>query len=184
MRLRSTFSIPIAALAAFSIASCNDAPVEVSSHEGLHDAAQMHAMESRAAGTTDAQAALITALHAETARYHASGQATRAGYEVASPCIAAPGLGGMGFHWVKGPAVDPVYNAHEPEAVLYDTNGKLVAIEYIVINIGQAAPTFEGHPFDVGGAPLPVAHWTLHVWLHEPNPNGIFTPFNPAVVCP
>jgi hypothetical protein len=28
-----------------------------------------------------------------------------------------------------------------------------------------------------------IAHWSLHVWLYEDNPNGVFTPFNPNVSC-
>ena len=186
MRSLSPFSSSIVtAIMAIGVASCQDAPSEVS-HESLHDAAQAHAMAAKSSAS--GSEALVKALHSATARYHSTGQATKAGYEVASPCVAAPGLGGMGFHWVKGPAVDPVFNAMEPEAVLYEPdkhgNMKLVAIEYIVVDIGQPAPTFGGQPFDVGGAPLPVPHWTLHVWLHKDNPNGIFTPFNPAVICP
>jgi hypothetical protein len=89
----------------------------------------------------------------------------------------------MGFHWVNGGEVDPVFDPMNPEAVLYGPNGKLVAVEYIVINTGQAAPTFDGQPFDVGGAPLPVAHWTLHVWLYQQNPSGLFFAWNPTIVC-
>ena len=93
----------------------------------------------------------------------------------------------MGFHWVNHAIVDPVFEPLEPEAVLYVPNGngklKLVAVEYIVINIGQPAPTFDGHPFDVGGTPIPVPHWSLHVWIHKDNPSGIFAPFNPTLSC-
>jgi hypothetical protein len=123
-----------------------------------------------------------------TMRFHSTQQATRAGYAVASPCVSVPGLGGMGFHWVNNTLVDPVFNALEPEAVLYEPgpNGslKFVAVEYIVINVGQPAPTFDGRPFDVGGTPVPVPHWSLHVWINRENPAGMFTPFNPDVVCP
>jgi hypothetical protein len=44
----------------------------------------------------------------------------------------------------------------------------LVAVEYIVIDVGQPAPT----------------HWSLHVWLWKDNPNGLFAAFNPDVSCP
>ena len=183
MRFSTTISMSIATLAVCSIASCVDSPSEVS-HEGLHDAAQIRAMESRASGLSSETAALVKAVHASTARYHSKVQATKAGHELASPCVAAPGLGGMGFHWVKFLNVNEVFNPLEPEALLYDTKGKLVAVEYIVVNIGQTAPTFGDQPFDVGGAPISAPHWTLHVWLHKDNPSGIFTPFNPAVTCP
>ena len=89
----------------------------------------------------------------------------------------------MGYHWVNGPLVDPTFDPLKPEAMLYDEHKHLIAVEYIVINVGQPAPTFDGQPFDVGGAPLPVAHWTLHVWLFKKNPNGLFNPWNPDVVC-
>ncbi len=122
-----------------------------------------------------------------TARYNSLKQATQDGYAVASPCIEAPGLGGMGFHYVNDTLVDPTFDALNPEAVLYepDKHGKLkfVAVEYIVIDIGQPAPTFGGQPFDVGGTPLPIPHWSLHVWVNKSNPNGLFTPFNPDVSC-
>jgi hypothetical protein len=123
-----------------------------------------------------------------TARYHSTAQATRAGYAEASECVAVPGLGGMGFHWANFGLVDPNFEPLRPEAVLYepgpDGELHLVAVEYIVINVGQPAPTFGGQPFDVGGTPVEAPHWSLHVWVHKDNPNGIFTPFNPAVACP
>jgi len=56
-------------------------------------------------------------------------------------------------------------------------------VEYIVINVGQPQPSFDGHPFDVGGTPVPVPHWSLHAWVHLDNPNGVHTPFNPSVSC-
>ena len=122
-----------------------------------------------------------------TMRFHSTTQATRAGYAVASGCVAVPGLGGMGFHWVNQSLVDPVFDPLNPEAVLYEPgpDGKLrfVGVEYIVINVGQPAPTFDGQPFDVGGTPIPVPHWSLHVWVNRENPNGLFTPFNPDVSC-
>lgn len=124
----------------------------------------------------------------ETARYHSQVQATKAGYAVASPCVALPGVGAMGYHWVNNALVDPVFDPLQPEAVIYGPDAKgrlqLVAVEYIVINVGQPRPSFEGQLFDIGGAPVPVPHWTLHVWLHLSNPNGLFNPWNPAVVCP
>ena len=132
--------------------------------------------------------ALLKEVHALSARFNSTIQAEKAGY-VADPfCVEAPGVGGMGHHWVNGGLVDPVFDAKQPEVMLYapDRNGtlKLVAVEYIVINAGQAAPTFDGQPFNVGGTPVPVAHWSLHVWLGKPNPSGLFAPFNPDVDCP
>jgi hypothetical protein len=123
-----------------------------------------------------------------TARFSSLTQAASEGYAVASACVAAPGLGGMGVHWLAQGLVDPVFDPAQPEAVLYEPqkNGQmeLVAVEYIVVDVGQPAPTFNGQPFDVGGTPRPIPHWSLHVWLFRENSNGMFTPFNPAVSCP
>jgi hypothetical protein len=94
----------------------------------------------------------------------------------------------MGFHWVNETIVDPVFDPMQPEALVYapDKHGKqrLVAVEYIVINVGQPAPVFDGQPFDVGGTPVPVPHWSLHVWAFENNPSGLFFPWNPTITCP
>lgn len=131
---------------------------------------------------------LLKALRAATARFHSTTQAIHAGYQVDDHCVSVPGLGGMGYHWVNGSFVDPVFELLKPEAVLYETgaggNLRLVAVEYIVVNTGQERPMFGDHPFDIGGTPLPVPHWSLHVWVHKENPSGIFVPFNPTVSCP
>ena len=98
------------------------------------------------------------------------------------------GLGGMGFHWVNPALVDPVFDPLQPEAVLYAPGPggqlRLIGLEYIVINTGQPAPQFGTQPFDVGGTPIQAPHWSLHLWLYEPNPSGLFAPFNPNVSCP
>ncbi len=161
------------------IAGCGEGPSEVS----LEALPAKVAVNEAAAGT----AGLVKAVRAGTARFHSQEQASRAGYAEASPCVSAPGLGTMGFHWVNDDLVDPTFEPLRPEALLYapdrNRNLKLVAVEYIVINVGQPAPTFAGHPFDVGGTPVPVPHWSLHVWAHRENPAGVFTPFNPALSC-
>jgi len=133
------------------------------------------------------QSALMKEVRQATARYNSITQAMQDGYVLASGCVEVPGLGAMGTHWVKGSLVDPVFDATAPEALLYlpESDGyRFVAVEYIVIDVGQPAPTFEGQAFDVGGTPVPVSHWSLHLWLYEANPNGTFTPFNPGVSCP
>ena len=53
-------------------------------------------------------------------------------------------------------------------------------------------PTFHGVPYDamaddpstaVDEAHMFEPHFDRHVWIHRVNPNGVFTPFNPAVTC-
>lgn len=190
--MRSQFSLSavaatLAAAATLGVLACSSAPSEVS-HESMHEAAQASAAESKNAGESAETSKLITQLHAATARYHSTQQATKAGYAVASPCVAHPTLGGMGYHWVNQAMVDPVFDPMNPEAVLYapDAQGKMkkVAVEFLVINVGQPRPYFGDHPFDINGSPIPVPHWSLHVWVDQENPAGVFTPFNPTVVCP
>ena len=164
----------------FVVFTACDSPADVHSHAN----ADVAFARAAVAGTGP----LAKQVHAATSRFHSTVQATRGGYAAASPCVAAPGLGGMGFHWVNESNVDPVFDPLQPEALLYEPDAKgnlhLVAVEYIVIDVGQPAPEFAGQPFDIGGTPVPVAHWSLHVWLHKTNPAGLFTPFNPDVVCP
>ena len=168
--------VSIASMAVLFAASCD------STRETDPMAGHNHPVGNPSAVRFDSD--LANKLRSATAKYHSKAEAAEAGYELASPCVAHPTAGGMGFHWVAGGRVDPVYDPMNPEAVLYGPNGKLVAVEFIVINAGQQAPTFDGHPFDVGGAPIPVPHWTLHVWLYQANPSGLFNAWNPTIVCP
>ena len=131
---------------------------------------------------------LLKSLRSATSKFHSTKQAIAAGYEADEHCVSVPGLGGMGYHWVNSLWVDPVFDPMKPEALLYATgpggNLRLIGVEYIVINTGQPRPMFGNRLFDIGGTPVPVAHWSLHVWVHEENPSGIFAPFNPNISCP
>lgn len=131
--------------------------------------------------------ATLRSVRQATARFHSTTVALAAGYEPTSHCVEAPGLGGMGYHWVNPGLVDPLFDPQEPEVVIYADgpggNLRLVAVEYIVIDVGQEHPSLGDQLFDVGGTPIAVPHWSLHVWLYEENPAGMFTPFNPNVSC-
>lgn len=133
-------------------------------------------------------AVLLKSVQFATSRFHSTTEAIKAGYVPDKHCVSVPGRGGMGYHWVNPSLVDEVFDPLQPEAVLYatgpDGNLRLVAVEYLVLNVGQPAPMFGNQPFDVGGAPIPAPHWTLHVWLYENNPSGMFAPFNPNISCP
>src|SRR5918999_3329897 len=136
----------------------------------------------KAVNAASSQPELLDALRRISARFHSERQAAKHGYLSDGHCVSSP-AGGMGVHWVNGSLVDPVFDPLHPESVNFapGPNGipKLVAVEYIVINVGQPAPTFGGQAFDVGGTPIPVPHWSLHVWLWKDNPSGLFAPFNP-----
>jgi len=135
----------------------------------------------------NAEAMLLQSVRRVTAKFHSTAQAIEAGYMPDDHCVSVPGLGGMGYHWVNPSLVDPDFDLLKPEAVLSATgpggNLRVIALEYIVINVGQPAPMFGDQPFDVGGTPVPVPHWSLHVWLYENNPSGLFAPFNPNISC-
>lgn len=128
---------------------------------------------------------LFAQVRKATAKYHNVEKAIADGYEPSMHCVYVEGLGGMGYHYVN--QIDATYDPLMPEALMYepDANGKLhlVGVEYIVIDEGQGQPYFGNYPFDIGGTPVPVDHYSLHVWIWKANPNGIYTPFNPDVSC-
>ena len=146
------------------------------------------ALLTRDVGPGTSQETLLKAVRSVTARMNSTTYAVAAGYVPNEHCVAHPTLGGMGYHWANPTRVDATFDPLRPEAVLYvdGPNGqrRLAAVEYIIVDVGQPRPSFGGQLMDVGGTPLPVAHWSLHVWLYEENPNGLFTPFNPRVSCP
>jgi hypothetical protein len=131
---------------------------------------------------------LVKAVHSANAKYNSSSLAIMAGYQPDDHCVSVPGLGGMGYHWVNPSLVDATFDPLKPEVLLYARgpggNLQLIGVEYIVINVGQPLPMFGDQPFQVGGSPLPIPHWSLHAWVYEPNPSGMFAPFNPNVTCP
>jgi hypothetical protein len=97
---------------------------------------------------------LLLAIKAATAPYRNVGAALAAGYRPASPCVD---------------------------------------LEYLVPAEAwhlrhQDPPHLMGQPFDDHRDPalrhgIPFAHYDLHLWIWRPNPEGMFTPFNPLVSC-
>jgi hypothetical protein len=89
----------------------------------------------------------------------------------------------------------PAILIYEPQA---DGSLELVAVENLVFKAAwhatgaKAPPSFHGVPYDTmaddPGTALDEAHmfephYDRHVWIYRANPNGVFTPFNPAVGC-
>lgn len=143
-------------------------------------------VELKKASATQNQ--LLADVKRATAKYHRVEVAIEDGYLEASHCVYNEELGaGMGYHFVKESLVDPFFDPLQPEALLYekDENGKfnLIAVEYIVIDVDQEHPYFGTHPFDVGGTPVPVPHYSLHVWVWKNNPSGMYFPYNSKVRC-
>ena len=136
-------------------------------------------------------ASQIAQLRRLVAPFHDFDAAVDAGWSAQiTPCLAAPGLGTMGFHYGNlgfiqdGGAIDLL----QPELLLYEPtkNGKLrfVGVEYIVPFTDRPAtatpPTLLGQEFDlVSDAGL----WGLHIYVGRQNPSGIFAAWNPKVSC-
>jgi hypothetical protein len=174
------------AVAGFGLSACDQQPASPSM---AHSDA--HAAHAAAASPVQADGRLLQSVKATTSRFNSTVQAIRAGYQPDTHCVAHPELGAMGFHWVNGALIDPVFDPMNPEVLLYapgpGNQPRLIGVEYVVIDVGQDRPHFDGHPFDIGGVPpleqQGIPHWSLHVWAHEYNPAGTFTPFNPNVSC-
>jgi hypothetical protein len=174
------------ALIALTVAAACDAPATLAPDHAEPDAQVLAAdatpQASRAVNAEIAGDELIEAIRHATARYNSTEQAVRDGFQPENVCVPQ-----MGYHWVNFGRVDPVFDPLAPEIMVYapGPNGQpqLVAVEYLVVDIGQGRPELNGYPMDDGVAPLPFDHWTLHVWLYEDNPDGIFEAHNPNVNC-
>jgi hypothetical protein len=93
----------------------------------------------------------------------------------------------MGF---VSPTLDPA----KPQVLIYEPVGdslRLVAAEWFVPTevAGSVAPKVFGK--ELGGPmeghqplmPAGLHHYDLHVWLWKNNPEGVYSPTNPAVKC-
>ncbi|WP_371546874.1 hypothetical protein OG266_18130 [Streptomyces sp. NBC_00554] len=108
----------------------------------------------------------------------------KAGYARTETC-ASSAAGGMGYHYLNKEYLNSLDPA-TPAALLYETGAygkrKLVAVEWVVEDTGQAKPpTLFGK--DLDNTVLP-GFYTLHAWIYKPNPSGLFEPWNPKVKCP
>ena len=154
-----------------------------------------------ATGTTNPQVLRdLAKVRRATAKYQNVNVAIADGYVPTTACDAIPGVGGMGYHYVN-PALarDPALNLTSPEILMYaSTDGelRLAGVEYFlgvgapdapVPNPAPPAPVLFGLPFDgpmLGHVPGMPPHFDLHVWIWQPNPNGMFAQWNPKVTCP
>ena len=141
----------------------------------------------------------IAAVRAATAKFHDLDAALAAGYIQFYRCTEQPGVGTMGQHYanlnlvVGDPSIDPL----QPEVLVYEPKQsgdgfRLVAVEYVTIQglwaIANGATTpsvldqemsLVGEGNRYGMPPF----YQRHVWLWEPNPNGIYADWNPNVSC-
>lgn len=137
----------------------------------------------------------LAGTRAATARYHDVDRAVADGYAPTGGCVAVPGLGGMGVHYVNVPLLlDPTLDPERPEVLVYEPqkNGRmrLVATEWLAFAAAypNGAPSLFGQTLEngpplpgPGGAPVPS--YALHAWIWKHNPSGVFAAFNPRVSC-
>ena len=165
--------------------------------------------ESGEASLDDRRAAAeLKRIREATDRFHNIASAETAGYVQLKDvdgisCIAEPGMGGMGVHYVNPEIIaNPAIDARLPEALVFapDRDGtlRLAALEYLVdaatwnashpaAGHGAVRPVvFRGHPFDLTAAPnrfgLP-AFYSQHVWAWKENRTGRLSMWNPSVNC-
>ncbi len=103
--------------------------------------------------------------------------------------------GGMGVHFINMGNVGPTLDPAKPQVLIYEPVGdklRLVAAEWFVPAqlAGDKRPSIFGKELQgpmEGHKPLmpaEVHHYDLHVWLWKTNPEGVYSPTNPAVKCP
>ena len=131
--------------------------------------------------------------------------AVRDGFYSSLGCISYPNgvvdgsmrypKGAMGVHFINMGNVGPKLDPTKPQVLIYEPAGdklKLVAAEWFMPTqlANGTAPTIFGQT--LGGPmeghqpvmPAELHHYDLHVWLWKANPEGVFSPTNPAVKCP
>jgi hypothetical protein len=94
----------------------------------------------------------------------------------------------MGWHYLNATLRDDGrFEVTRPELLVYadDPCGgkrKLVAVEYAVpLSMSKKAPTGFFGRADQWDANQTFQLWTLHAWVYEFNPDGVFAPMNPRV---
>ena len=145
----------------------------------------------------------VTAARDATRKYHSFVTAKKNGYGLfhdanGIACIAKPGMGAMGIHFVNGALVgDGKVQLKKPEALVYAReNGKrrLVALEYVVLKkdwekmhgANAHRPHLYGQRFNLthkGNRYGLPAFYSLHAWIWKKNPAGMFEMWNPNVHC-
>ncbi len=162
-----------------------------------------HQHSAHSASTGRPSALQIARMRAATATFHNIANAEDASYGLLHDlagltCIAMPGEGGMGVHFVNGALVgDPGLDIRKPEALVYapDRDGtlRLAALEFIVDKAAWDAHhskpprLFGGTFFDQTPAPNRFGlapFYSQHVWIWKSNPAGMLAMWNPTVHCP
>ena len=140
-----------------------------------------------------------------TAQFHRVEAAVEAGYElgyvngagstIITGCIAHPTAGAMGYHYFNKELIDDLeVDVLRPEGLVYapKPNGKLslVAVEYVVPGPASkpSGPNQDPGPMVLGQEMhvlVPAVGWYIqHAWVWNHNPSGMFSDWNPEVICP
>jgi hypothetical protein len=140
------------------------------------------AVQQPAAGAIAVTGAQLMDVADQTDRYEGIKRALKDGYENIN--VFFPN---MGCHYLSQGLLDGTFDHKHPELLVYaEEPGKaplLVAVEYAVpISESPNGPP-EGFPgdLDVWTRADAFGLWTLHAWVHLPNPDGVFAPDNPLV---
>jgi len=124
----------------------------------------------------------LEAVRQATARYLDVDQAVADGYVDIG--VFFPN---MGWHYLKEGLLDDRFDATAPELLVYadDPCGgkrRLVAVEYAIpLALSKRAPAGFTGPADVWTVNTTFGLWTLHAWVFEYNPDGVFAGYNPRV---
>ena len=157
--------------------------------------------------------AAIDAVRRATIRYRDPAVAIADGYVNEKMCVAMPGEGAMGIHFIhpkrmgmhmengRIAGTDVLIEPEKPEILIYepqkDGRLELVAVEWYTSQKAwgsRAHPTIFGVPFntmaddpstpDVDEGHGFTPHFDLHFWIYRENPKGTFAQWNPNVTCP
>ncbi|MBN8490279.1 MAG: hypothetical protein J0M00_02460 [Burkholderiales bacterium] len=143
---------------------------------------------------------LLAEVRKATAPFNDVNTAIAANYvkfpDLTGDCVAQPGQGGMGIHYLNSALVDAELDPLRPELLVYHQgiggSLELAALEYVVPQpvwdaLHAQPPSLFGHPFHLLRVPnrygLATPLYTLHVWAWEHNADGLFNDWNRRVNC-
>lgn len=128
-------------------------------------------------------------IRAATAPFRDLEEAVAAGYSRdGGRCMDNLPEGAMGYHHTNHDLLDDTLELERPEILTFQRTAggdyELTGVEYVVPKDRWSAP----EPPSIMGQELRsstgLGLWYLHVWVWEPNPNGLFANWNPNVRCP
>lgn len=145
-----------------------------------------HSTVARAVGKNQLSAATeqeLARARSATARYHDIAQAEADGYVNIDLYLS-----GEGFHYVKFPLIDAIFDPEHPEVLLYapvsgENRLELVGVEYLVpLSLSTNAPEgFTGDADQWARDTEGFGLWELNAWIWLHNPEGVFSHDNPRV---